>query len=1022
MFAKIKLITSDIKQKLLENKVVKYLVNFYNKVTQNTWVTYVIFLYVVGLLVFGYTLVNNSFVIPVSGDFVVQEIPFYYNGYDDWWTAISTGKFPLWDEQAILGVNNIGANSFYYLFNIFFMPVLLFPRSLVPQAQAFMILTKIVLAGVGMRKLLEVFKISLPTSLIISTAYAFCGWNFFYLWFNHFFEMAVLMPFYLLAIEICLRKKNPMPLIFAIFIIGVTNYNYLIAMCFTGVIYAVFRYFQRIKIMNEMNQEEIRKGSKRKVHVAVEIILKGIMCYVLGLALTGIILVPCFNAVLANPRVTEASYLDRILEAFTIKDWGQIFDLLTKWEASNNASEILSEKYRLYPLVSFFFPNVSCYNSTLFVTNGYDDILSSLNVYTPLTLMLIPSIFTSIKEKKISHLIAFVGIIAMLFTPFVYYCFSGFTNEAYGRWQLFIVAIYCIYIAIQLDKKDKMPRWYFDVSVVVTLIIQFLLLNRAKEMGGMDGTSTSVLNDERILVAHLSMVGTIILYLYYRTQLKKSTFSENLRYLLALEIIIVGNVVCQMQGTYDYNNVLYGGKDNIASEIRLAQKISENDSSYYRVFTPTADRTGTNLGMSLGTRGLGAFHSVYNYELNEFLNWSQVKYTTSYDGWSMGIHEKRVNLDTFLGTKYYIVKNDDTNVPFGYEEYMSTDTHSVYINTNFINLGTSHTTLYNSSSYSREGYNSINSSSKTFVNELSYLNGAIVDSETQDALLTKYTHFESKKHTEDENVKSSLHEVNNGTVKVLAKNASNTFDEEVVVTGSSNTSALKELRYGSIITQTFEKSKVCNFASTSNPCYVDVIARMGENLSISLYGKNDKLLVSDSHMIHGYNDVADIKCNRGFYVYEPVEKIVINVVDNFKENKYLMFPKVFFEYYSDYLDDIAYMKENAVKNVVVHSSDEITFDTDYQEERVVVLNIPIDKGWSIVDENNEELEIIKVQGGFIGFVAPKGNKSYRLTYVTPLLETGLKLTYLGTFLTVICYATIIYLNDKKKYKELITLR
>ena len=225
MFAKIKLITSDIKQKLLENKVVKYLVDFYNKVTQNTWVTYVIFLYVVGLLVFGYTLVNNSFVIPVSGDFVVQEIPFYYNGYDDWWTAISTGKFPLWDEQAILGVNNIGANSFYYLFNIFFMPVLLFPRSLVPQAQAFMILTKIVLAGVGMRKLLEIFKISLPTSLIISTAYAFCGWNFFYLWFNHFFEMAVLMPFYLLAIEICLRKKNPMPLIFAIFIIGVTNYN-----------------------------------------------------------------------------------------------------------------------------------------------------------------------------------------------------------------------------------------------------------------------------------------------------------------------------------------------------------------------------------------------------------------------------------------------------------------------------------------------------------------------------------------------------------------------------------------------------------------------------------------------------------------------------------------------------------------------------------------------------------------------------------------------------------------------------
>src|SRR5574344_806851 len=131
--------------------VKKYFLKFYNYKD----VSFVLFLYLVAILMVGYTLINNSLTIPFSGDFVLQEIPFYYNGYDDWWTALKTGTFPLWDESGMLGVNNIGANSFYYLFNIFFLPTLLFPRSLVPQVQAFLMITKLVLAGLFMKKLLD---------------------------------------------------------------------------------------------------------------------------------------------------------------------------------------------------------------------------------------------------------------------------------------------------------------------------------------------------------------------------------------------------------------------------------------------------------------------------------------------------------------------------------------------------------------------------------------------------------------------------------------------------------------------------------------------------------------------------------------------------------------------------------------------------------------------------------------------------------------------------------------------------
>ena len=40
------------------------------------------------------------------------------------------------------------------------------------------------------------------------------------------------------------------------------------------------------------------------------------------------------------------------------------------------------------------------------------------------------------------------------------------------------------------------------------------------------------------------------------------------------------------------------------------------------------------------------------YNTFDFVQWSRIGY--SYSNWSMGVHEKRYNLDQFLNTKYYI--------------------------------------------------------------------------------------------------------------------------------------------------------------------------------------------------------------------------------------------------------------------------------------------------------------------------------------------------------------------------------
>ena len=81
-------------------------------------------LVVVGLCCFLYSWIKNQLTVPLGGDYTLQEMTFLYNGYDDWHHFFETGDFPFWDRSAFLGIDNIGGNSFYYLFDPFFLIML----------------------------------------------------------------------------------------------------------------------------------------------------------------------------------------------------------------------------------------------------------------------------------------------------------------------------------------------------------------------------------------------------------------------------------------------------------------------------------------------------------------------------------------------------------------------------------------------------------------------------------------------------------------------------------------------------------------------------------------------------------------------------------------------------------------------------------------------------------------------------------------------------------------------------------
>ena len=143
---------------------------------------------IVAILIFGYTLICYNFTIPLSGDGYLQSQTMPYQMYDQWHRFFNTGHFSLWDSSTGLGVNTIGADSFYGLFSPFTLITLIFPRSWIPQEIAILYIVKIVLGGFFFYLYLRMFNISVGSRRIGGVAFAFCGWVTYYLWFAFYID------------------------------------------------------------------------------------------------------------------------------------------------------------------------------------------------------------------------------------------------------------------------------------------------------------------------------------------------------------------------------------------------------------------------------------------------------------------------------------------------------------------------------------------------------------------------------------------------------------------------------------------------------------------------------------------------------------------------------------------------------------------------------------------------------------------------------------------------------------------
>lgn len=753
-------------------------------------------------------------------------------------------------------------------------------------------------------------------------------------------------------------------------------------------------------------------------------------------------------------------------------------------ERQMSATEIISPIQSIgYVFTGFLFMNTDVWSSTVFSTSVLDNTIGGLFITTPMIMMLVPAIIKGFKTKRPWTIFGIIICILMPIIPFSYYLFHGFTIM-YGRWLLFIVAIALIFILCTFDQFDQIKKKYILINFLINLGIGIFFVVYSYQHQTL--TNIFKIYAVIFQFLYMVVVWLIIGFSYIKWEyLKKILFVMVVGEVAMSAIVTVemkGYVSYQYfmggpekrkeqtqiiediqemdDGFYRIYNILATrGNVNLPSDLSY-NGASVFNSIYNFEQKEFIDRSRMAYG---GSWSMGYHEKRYYFDQFVGIKYYIVdKRDKNNDTYLNDVFDGRTSLEEEQNLDYRI------NIPFGYELVRSYEYFDVYENKNFIELGygLDEYIPWDSVSYQSQSGTIYHNYSASIYEEM-YSKMAIVKMEdledfekegfekneayVRQYYRTSYTKWNKKLSLREDLVGYRIdpitgeveryqkdynsidfdledsasrryiydfgrNEITSSVVETLLPKNEPFFHQRYDQYGFYGDQLIYELKDG--------ERKVCSLASDDNICYINLPFKMGPRVLISLYN-DDVLVTQDAHMdFHSYsNEEYEWKYERGFYVNQPINKIVIEFIsDTWLNSVYrststgiaetMLSMNLYYTYEQDIKKTQDQLKKDAVTDVVYNKND-FTFKTNYDKKKIVVLSVPYDAGWSLTRTQNgqeEEVKIYNLNGGFVGFIAKDGEWNYNLSYYTPYLKEGIYLSIAGLALFVaiaVVYAFLI---------------
>jgi len=659
-------------------------------------------------------------------------------------------------------------------------------------------------------------------TLVGAIIYTFCGFIL-YAGIRHpyFTNAVILLPLNFIGIEKLLRENKKTFLIFIVFITAISNYYFFYMITIINVIYAVVKYI--------IEYNNGRKEFFKKVFTAIG-------CYILGVLMASIVLLPTIYAFLSSAR--------------------------------GGNEQILQYSPNFY---ENFFMGFICTRFSNWTVIAVSSII----------LLMIPILFTKLKEKECkTYVILFLITTVMLLLPFVSSFMNGlsFPNNRWGFAYAFILA-YIVTICFKKDLKYSRKQR----NIMTLLLAIYCLL----------GIWITDLEIEQYLDFYISMGIAIFIWLFIT--LNNAEYKK-IKWITKISkysyIIVIFLVICNIwtisfsrysesgkgyasqfldnNSVMKRNDTLSGTTDSFKEAIEY---IKENDDSFYRI--AKNDVLHQNTSLLYNYHPIQTYLSIgngYVYKLSKGLednNYSATKCINEMD--------RRTKIMTLLGTKYYICANKDmASVPYGYELYHEISNTQIYINKHYISLGT----MYNNYIL-EEQYDKLTPLEKEDV----LLNTAVLSEDTDkikkneniDNEINKGT---SIKYIEKENL------INNNQIKTTKKYQVITLEMDGLNKNTELYLNIKNLNYRA------KKNKKKDFEIITSFNGITNREKVLDRLSTAYYMKNPDFLINLGVVKqNGKSQLQIIFNKKGTYTFDKLEVLAVpmdkyeNEVEKLKQNE-----------------------------------------------------------------------------------------------------------------------------------------
>ncbi len=572
-----------------------------------------------------------------AGDFNSQQIPFYT--YVNDFVKTQSGQYS-WHSD--LGGSIINTYSFYLLGSPFFWLSALFPASWAAYMMVPMLIFKFGVMGVGAYAYLKRYTNNMQIAIAGACLYAFCGFNIYNIFFNHFVDCAVLFPFMLAALDSFVIDKKKAFFAFCVAINLLNNYFF-----FAGQIIFLFIYFI-VKVITK----EYKISVKEFLTLAFESLL--------GVAMGCLFLLPAALSLQNNPRTVNVASGFGMIMYYSVQQYFAIFTSIFMPPDPAYIPSIYTEGVIKWTSMSAFLPIVSASGAIAFMA----------------------------KRKKRAFSIILSACFIMAMVPILNSAFYMFNSSYYARWFYMPILIMCAVTMPVLQDAIKPKKFrVYDLkgAILKTMLFTGLIAIFGlvpTEIDGVWQIGTANKPQQFWLLWAMAMLALLLFYAAAHFKMGKKSFI-NLVLVLILSYSAVYSATHIALGKFPQIN---GDKDYRQDTYISAAQINWPQSEqFYRTDSYEAQ---DNIGLWAKTSNLQFFNSVVTPSIMEFYPSVDVKRDVS----SKPEHDKYA-LRGLLGVKYIMVPNEKTQTfdeevaDYGYEFAFESGSYNIYENTNYYGMG-----------------------------------------------------------------------------------------------------------------------------------------------------------------------------------------------------------------------------------------------------------------------------------------------------------------------------------------------